>query len=94
MEEISKEPITEKISFGPNPSSDFVNISLPNINKITNVKIGIRDTQGRLLSIQEAVVNPTKMDLQVDLRKFEVGLYLIELKTPSNENTIKVQVLR
>ena len=94
MEEISKEPIIEKISFGPNPSSEFVNISLPNISKITNVKIGIRDTHGRLLSIQEAVVNPNKMDLQVDLRKFQVGLYLIELKTPSNENTIKVQVLR
>ncbi|MCP9748238.1 T9SS type A sorting domain-containing protein [Lacihabitans sp. CS3-21] len=94
MEEISKEPIIEKISFGPNPSSEFVNISLPNISKITNVKIGIRDTQGRLLSIQEAVVNPTKMDLQVDLRKFQVGLYLIELKTSTNKNIIKVQVLR
>jgi hypothetical protein len=94
MEEISIEPSNDKIIFGPNPSSDFINISLPNMSKITNVKIGIRDTQGRLLSIQEAVVNPTKMDLQVDLRKFQVGLYLIELKTPSNENTIKVQVLR
>jgi len=94
MEEISKEPITEKISFGPNPSSDFINISLANINKITYVKIGIKDTHGRLLSIQEAVVNPTKTDLQVDLRKFQVGLYLIELKTSTNKNIIKVQVLR
>ncbi|MDP1815234.1 MAG: T9SS type A sorting domain-containing protein [Leadbetterella sp.] len=94
MEEISKEPTNDKITFGPNPSSDFINISLPNINKITNVKIGIRDTQGRQLSTQEASVSSNKTDLQVDLRKLQVGLYLIELKTPSNEYTIKVQVLR
>jgi hypothetical protein len=94
MEEISKEPITEKISFGPNPSSDFINISLPNINKITNVKIGIRDTQGRQISTQEASVSSNKTDLQVDLRKLQVGLYLIELKTSTNKNIIKVQVLR
>ncbi|HLO46265.1 MAG TPA: T9SS type A sorting domain-containing protein, partial [Leadbetterella sp.] len=93
-DQVSKEPNGGKITFGPNPSSDYLNVGMSNISQIENIKINIRDTQGRQMGTQEARVSPSKPDLQVDLRALQNGLYLIELKANTNKSTIKVQVLR
>ncbi|HLP34405.1 MAG TPA: T9SS type A sorting domain-containing protein [Amoebophilaceae bacterium] len=94
MDQISQEPNGGKITFGPNPSSDYLNVGMSNISQIENIKINIRDTQGRQVGTQEARVSPSKPELQVDLRALQNGLYLIELKANTNKSTIKVQVLR
>lgn len=93
-EEVSKEPNGEKVTFGPNPSSDFINVSMPNITQTQMVRINIRDIQGRQVGSQEVLVTPNKPALQVDLKKIQNGLYLIELKTNTVKNIIKVQIIK
>ena len=91
---ITTEPTTQKVIFGPNPSSDYVNISMPNITKPTSVKVKISDNLGRQMKTLDVQMSASKNDIQIDLRKFQDGLYFIQLETNEAKNTLKVQVLK
>ncbi len=91
---ITVEPISEKVIFGPNPTSDFVSISLPNITKPTLAKVTISDNLGRKIKTEEAEVSTVKNSIQIDLRKFYEGLYFIHLETNQIKNTLKIQVIK
>lgn len=91
---ITVEPISEKVIFGPNPTSDFVNIFVPNITKPTLAKVTISDNLGRQIKTQVAELSTAKNSIQIDLRNYYDGLYLIHLETNEIKNTLKIQVLK
>ncbi len=91
---LTAEPQTQKIVFGPNPTSDFVTISVPNISKPTLAKVAISDSQGRHVKTQKVEINASKNDFQLDLRKLHNGLYIIQIETNQAKNTVKIQVVK
>lgn len=91
---ITPEPISQNVVYGPSPTTDFVNISLPNITKPTRAKVTISDNLGRQIKTQQAELSTAKNSIQIDLRKFYEGLYFIHIETNETKNTMKIQVLR
>ena len=91
--EISQEPIAstitdlenkgiERIKIYPNPTEDYVVIE----STASMEKIELTDMQGRLLEVQ----TPNKSFVQLDLRKFNAGLYIIKLYQGKNRSTHKL----
>jgi hypothetical protein len=93
-EAVSKEPSNPKITFGPNPATDYVSIYMGNSVSHKKVRVIIRDIQGRQVRIQDSEVEGSQNQIKVNLREVESGLYLIELRTPSVRNVLKLQVVK
>jgi hypothetical protein len=93
-ESLTAEPAVDKISFGPNPATDYVNISMNNSTGQIKVKVIIRDSQGRQVRTQDSDIDSIKNQIKVDLRKIQSGLYFIELRTASARNVLKLQVVK
>lgn len=88
------EPSNARVIFGPNPATEYVNITLPYTIAEEKVKIIVRDSQGRQVRTQESMIDNIKNLLQIDLRKLQTGLYFIELETKIDRQMIKLQVLK
>ena len=88
------EPSNARVIFGPNPATEYVNITLPYTIAELKVKIIVRDSQGRQVKTQESMIDNIKNLLQIDLRKLQTGLYFIELETKIDRQMIKLQVLK
>lgn len=93
-EAIIAEPSNDGVKFGPNPATEYVNITLPYTIGEEKVKIMVRDSQGRQVRTQDSVIDNTKNHLQIDLRKLQAGLYFIELAIKNEKRMIKLQVLK
>jgi hypothetical protein len=91
---LTVEPGANKISYGPNPATDYVNVIFLNPTGHERVKIIIRDSQGRQVRTQDSVIDSPKNHLQIDLKKLHSGLYLIELRTMNETSVVKLQVVK
>lgn len=71
------------ISLYPNPTKDFVNVNIDNLN--SEVIVLTYDFKGRLLR-KDTLNNGTK-NLKIDVSTFERGIYLVKI-TDNNQNSI------
>ena len=69
----------------PNPTEDFFNLDLSDLNLLEELKVSIVSMDGKLLS-SEMLINPTN-ELRLDLRSLESGVYIVELAS-SNQTWI------
>ncbi|MGB0870545.1 MAG: T9SS type A sorting domain-containing protein [Flavobacteriales bacterium] len=68
----------------PNPTNDLVNLSFN--ENIEWLELTLQDTQGRIMTRQIYTnINQTKITLGKN-----IGLYLLTVKTPNNQKTIKL----
>ncbi len=76
--------LDEKLYIYPNPSSDLINIDLPNEAEM----LSIYNTSGEI--IKSLSLNSNMDVLQLDITNFAKGLYIVEVLTPEGNFHSKV----
>jgi hypothetical protein len=71
-----------KISIFPNPTSDFVQIEVPETNKLVGIKM--YDFNGK------EVLSSSKADSKLDISNFAMGAYILLLETEKGNLTKKI----
>lgn len=71
-----------KISIYPNPTSDFINIAVPDSNTMVSIKM--YDFNGK------QVYNTSSLDRKIDISNFAIGTYILLLETEKGNLTKKV----
>ncbi len=89
---ISNDQITT-FSLRPNPTSDNLNI---NYNSIANetAEIMLYDLKGKLVLQTTEIANEGDNEYNLTLGELPTGLYIIQLQTPTQRLTRKVQVIK
>ncbi len=70
---VFEKPSAQQLKVFPNPTCDFINIELENLN--TNYLVKITDISGRLILVQ----NTNNRNSRINVKDFETGLYIITL---------------
>ncbi|MDO6761803.1 leucine-rich repeat protein [Tamlana sp. 2_MG-2023] len=80
---IEDSSVLNNTSIYPNPTHDYVSINLP---KVETSKITIYDLNGRLL------LNRIQTDktIEVDLSRYETGVYIVKIQVNQNEITKRI----
>ncbi len=74
----------------PNPTSDLVNIEISPISD-EGTSVSVYDLQGKLIMTE--MIEPSEMDLQINVRHLQSGMYFVKLKNNTKE-TIKRLVVK
>ncbi|MGH1385867.1 DUF7619 domain-containing protein [Kordia sp.] len=72
----------------PNPSNDYIYLSLLNAGDITNANVGIYDISGRLIANQ-TIKTPVN-NQKIDIKNLKTGVYFVQLSTSENTFTQKL----
>lgn len=73
------------ISISPNPTNDFISISLGTDNK-TAINVTLIDASGRVLSNESQIGN----SVELDLSEYSTGIYIVSVETANGAVTRKV----
>lgn len=85
------EELPPRINIYPNPSRDFVSISIPN-SQIKFIDITITDVQGRVVKSFKNPSNSSNATLSTS--ELESGTYLISIQTESGIRTKRLNILK
>ncbi|MDD4218249.1 MAG: T9SS type A sorting domain-containing protein [Bacteroidales bacterium] len=75
----------DNLNIYPNPTSDFINISIKNWES-ENVKLELFDIMGKLLLVKKLNINNGMTNEIIDLSHFKAGIYMIRF---TDNNTIQ-----
>ena len=72
----------------PNPSSDYIYLSLLNAGETTNASVGIYDVSGRLI-VNQSIKTPVN-NQKISIENLKTGVYFVQLSTSENTFTQKL----
>ncbi|MFH2143645.1 MAG: T9SS type A sorting domain-containing protein [Bacteroidota bacterium] len=90
-ESVQEKSHPSEISIYPNPSDNFVTVYLGDQN-YNECVIKIYDIYGKMMKYKSSLIENNK--LFIDLKKFDSGMYLFEISTPTEKLSKKVTLVR
>ncbi len=91
MEEVAEQSL--EMTLYPNPGQGQFSLDCGGLNE-TQYLLSIYDLQGRHVYAQSYSVEREHMQLDLDLSMLETGMYLVQLASPENSVTKRLQIVR
>lgn len=93
VEEVQEKLEDAKVALSPNPATDFVNLSFDLANNADEVKIGILDVNGNLVSAM-TYENVFKENIQLPINDLASGTYFLSIVTPEGYRAEKLIIVK
>ncbi|NBA89203.1 T9SS type A sorting domain-containing protein, partial [Emticicia sp. CRIBPO] len=86
---ITEEIVSLELSAGPNPTNDLLDL-LIRLPKETSAQLHVTDLNGRNLFSEQIQGSGKTIRKQLSLGKFASGTYLLNLRTPQENKTVRI----
>ncbi len=87
-------PIPSELFIAPNPADRTIELSMDMPMNGGNVTVTIYNLQGQPLKSQQYKTNEDFFRKQIDVSQLENGLYLVEVVSPNERKTKKIEIIR